>query len=664
MQNTSDAYKALLSNQHYAVKTRITVGGEVYSGPILDLSTNGGLFAMQTPSVGCCVAREIRLGIYQTMAIPRMAEINVEAKLALLNLLTGEETDASEWIPKGTFFIDTRSANIADNSLSIHGYDAMLKAEEQYIPTDTESTNWPRKMPAVVADICHRMGVELDARSVINDWDVGYPSDLTMREILGYIAACHVGNWTITDAGKLRLVPLVPAGDSVDIGNAAMSLNVSPAFDPFSKVQFHYDGKDTFSAGDDSGRVLEIEAAWATQEIADAALIAVQGYAYQPYEAAGAILDPAAELGDLVTVGGITGQLAAMTTVFDTLCASDISAPSDQEVDHEYPYEDRSQRHTRREVAKATAAIRVGVDEIEAKVEDVEGNVSVIEQTVNNITLSVSESSGSDGQTYASITLRVGDNMYTGQILLDGNVDVSGQLSADALYAALGNIANLTVDKLSTSRRIKMYLAGDTDDDNYLLAQNEELCFMSGVYAGGTEQAESPTGGPIYWESDPDAKGVILGTDGYPYKDGVRIFTTTMETDWPVMVYTYTELPKAKFAFEMVDGIYTPVLTMGAGNSSGSNQGRIVKSANGLDILFSPSNGGGDIGIRMGNDGYTDIIGLRKITGLNFSEFDSGVFYERIAGDSERYAFNVEFDSSGNPIKITDNNGHECFITW
>ena len=27
-----------------------------------------------------------------------------------------------------------------------------------------------------------------------------------MREILGYIAAAHAGNWIITDAGELRLV--------------------------------------------------------------------------------------------------------------------------------------------------------------------------------------------------------------------------------------------------------------------------------------------------------------------------------------------------------------------------------------------------------------------------------------------------------------------------
>lgn len=666
MQTVTAAYQAIREDPRWLAEHRAIIADVIYSQSVSLIGApkvDGTLWGTGSPKVGCCVSRQLDIMVMPQGTIPRMAEIRLETRLVIKDLLTGEGTQSSEWLPKGTFFLDTRDPDKTSGVLVIHAYDAMLKAEEQYIPTDSESTSWPRKMPAVVADICYRMGVALDERTVLQDWDVEYPGDMTMREILGYIAACHVGNWTITDTGALRLVPLVPIGTAVDVGRAARTLSDPPAFDAFSGVQFHYDGKDTFSAGDDSGRVLEIEAAWATQEIADAALAAVQGYVYQPYEAAGAILDPAAELGDLVTVGGVTGLLAAMTTTFDALCASDIAAPSDQEVDHEYPYEDRSLRQTRREVAKATAAIRVGVDEIESRVEDAEGNISLIEQTVGSITLSVKSSSGADGQTYASITLRVGDKSTTEQILLNGNVDVSGQLSADALYAALGNIADLTVDKFSTSRRIKKYLAGDTSDDNHIRAQDEELLFVSGVYAGDYEQATSPSGGPLYWESDPDASGVVLGADGYPYLDGVRIFTTTAETDWPVYVFTYEEQVKASFAFEMYGDIYTPVLTLGAGNKDGLNKGVITKSADGLEIIYK-ANTGAAIGMRCGNDGFTDIFGMRKTTGMNFSEFDKGRFYERISGKADRYVYSVAFDAQGNPVLITDPDGHECTITW
>ena len=637
---------------NYRYETMVTIAGVEYTEEnILSLSTTVSLCAEKPAAVGVCAAKEFDLTVIGKGDIPRMAEIAIFVRPL-------SDTEKGEWLPKGTFFIDTRRKDTSSGDLVIHGYDAMLKAEEQYIPTDSESASWPRKMPAVVADICYRIGVELDERSVINDWDVQYPGDFTMREILGYIAACHVGNWTITDAGKLRLVPLAGNADFIDIGNAAASLDVSPAFEPFTGVQFYYDSKDTFFAGSDSGRVLEIETVWATQEIADAALVTINGYAYQPYEAAGAVLDPAAELGDTLSVGGVTGPIAAATTTFDALCSSNVSAPSDQEVDHEYPYENRSQRQTRREVAKATASLKVGVDEIVGKVEGIEDNVSSVTQKVDSIKMEVKQSSGSDGQTYASITLRVGEEMYTGQILLDGNVNVSGQLSADALYSALGDIADLTVDRLSTSRRIVKYLAGDESDDNYITAVDESLSFISGVYNGGEEQAVNPNGLEIFWESNPNASGVSIGTDGYPYKDGVRIFTTTEETNYPVMVYTYDELAKAKFAFEKWGDIYTPVLTMGAGNKDGLNKGFITKSADGLEIVYK-ANTGADIGMRLGNGGYMDLTGLRKPTNIAFT--NEGFTVTVDGGLSE--SFNYIHGADGSITGITDSTGHVATIS-
>ena len=53
------------------------------------------------------------------------------------------------------------------------------------------------------------MGVELDARTVINpNYNVDVPVDLNIRDVLCYIAAANGGNWIITAANKLLLVPL------------------------------------------------------------------------------------------------------------------------------------------------------------------------------------------------------------------------------------------------------------------------------------------------------------------------------------------------------------------------------------------------------------------------------------------------------------------------
>lgn len=451
--------------------------------------------------------------------------------------------------------------------------------------------------------------------------------------------------------------------DKTYLGRRLAEFSPGIASKPISKVELLNDNGDVVGvSGSDTGRTLTALQPDGTNAMAAAILAKVSGYKHIGYEGSKALLDPAAELGDAVTVDGLYVPLIALDMTFDPLLAPDISAPDADELDDEYPYKSPTQRQIERNMAKTRSLITKTSEEIKLKVEATDGRVSDLTQTVDGISLSVTSSSSPDGETTAKITLKVGPNNYTGYIKIDGNVDVSGQLSADALYAALGEIADLTVDKLSTSRRIVKYLAKDTSDDNFVRIHDQYIEFVSGVYADGTAQAENPHGALLYWESDPS--GASIGSDGYPYVNGERIFTTTTKTDWPVMIYTYTELVKRSIAFEQDgSGNYTPVDVFGAGNADGTNKARMLKSADGLELTYA-TKGGNQIGFMLGNSGYTDIMGLRKSTGLNFSEWDSGRFYERIDGDDTRYAYNVEFDSQGRPTKITDSAGHETAIYW
>ena len=117
----------------------------------------------------------------------------------------------SEWIPKGVFFVSTRAKDKRTGSLTITGYDAMLKAESVWLNSDYDTENWPMSQADAVDDIAYRIGVEVDPRTVLTtafpvDYPVDENGDLTMREVLGYIAVSNAGNWIITDEGKLLLV--------------------------------------------------------------------------------------------------------------------------------------------------------------------------------------------------------------------------------------------------------------------------------------------------------------------------------------------------------------------------------------------------------------------------------------------------------------------------
>lgn len=451
--------------------------------------------------------------------------------------------------------------------------------------------------------------------------------------------------------------------DKVYLGRSIAEFSPGIASKPISKVELLNDNGDVVGvSGSDTGRTLTALQPDGTNAMAAAILAKVSGYKHVGYEGSKALLDPAVELGDAVTVDGLYVPLIALDMTFDPLLAPDISAPDADELDDEYPYKSPTQRQIERNMAKTRSLITKTSEEINLKVEGLDGRVSDVTQTVDGISLSVTSSSSPDGETTAKITLKVGPNNYTGYIKIDGNVNVSGQLSADALYAALGEIADLTVDRLSTSRRVAKYLAGDKSDDNFVRIHDQYIEFVSGVYADGTAQAENPHGALLYWESDPS--GASIGSDGYPYVNGERIFTTTTKTNWPVMIYTYTELVKRSIAFEQDgSGTYTPVDVFGAGNADGTNKARMLKSADGFELTYATKSGN-QIGFMLGNSGYTDIMGLRKSTGLNFSEWDSGRFYERIDGDDTRYSYNVEFDAQGRPTKITDSTGHETAIYW
>lgn len=430
---------------------------------------------------------------------------------------------------------------------------------------------------------------------------------------------------------------------------------------PISGIELVVDEKNMYFAGNDSGYVMTIECPYGTQQMANDLLAKAKGFEYQGYTAEQVVLPPEAELGDGINVAGVYGMIAHRSFKFTPGMTSTVEAPRELEVQHEYKYTSPQQRKVQRQIAQTKTLITKTSEEINLKVEGIDGRVSDITQTVNGISLSVTSASSPDGQTTATITLKVGPNNYTGYIKLDGNVDVSGQLSADALYAAFGEIADLSVNRLSTSRRVVKYLAGDTTDDNFIRVAEQSLEFVAGISKGTTEQARNPNGELIYWEADP--AGASIGADGYPYANGERIFTTTKQTSWPVMVYQYEEQVKRAISFESDGQYYYPVDVFGAGDNNGKQRGYLVKRQNSLELTYETSLGK-QLGLAARDDGYMDLMGLRKSTALDFSEWDKGNFAELVDGEKTPYRYTVTFDQQRRPIKITDNSGHATLIRW
>lgn len=157
--------------------------------------------------------------------------------------------------------------------------------------------------------------------------------------------------------------------DSVIVGKNAKSAESSQELAPVSKVVINVSESTSYISGDDTGRVLEFTNPFGTQAMADDILARLRGVRYQPYKAESAEIDPAAEIGDAVTVNGIYGGLYSRKLNFGRLMKADISAPQDEEIDHEYKFESPERREFSRQIGEVRASLTITNQNISAKVD-------------------------------------------------------------------------------------------------------------------------------------------------------------------------------------------------------------------------------------------------------------------------------------------------------
>lgn len=197
-QTTSALWRELLHKPGTEREYKFDVAGTEYGKDAeVSHSVESQLFEEFGIGNACCAT--LKMALYADN-VPRAATIN-----RYLRLVNG--TQATAWIPKGTFFTNKRSRD--GDYWEIEAYDAMRKADVVWEPA--QSLTFPMSMLTAVNLFCQMMGVKLDKRTVLNSaYTIDYPSnDYTIRNELCFIAAAHGGNWIMTDEGNLLLVPLL-----------------------------------------------------------------------------------------------------------------------------------------------------------------------------------------------------------------------------------------------------------------------------------------------------------------------------------------------------------------------------------------------------------------------------------------------------------------------
>lgn len=252
--------------------------------------------------------------------------------------------------------------------------------------------------------------------------------------------------------------------DKYYVGGDITSFADNGKYKPISRVTLLVDDENSLTAGDDTGMEVIASCPHATQQMVNALLQTMKGYRYQAYEAGAANIDPAAELGDGVTVGGIYSPLSKLSD--DGRGYAGISSPGEAEMEDEYPSGGYITQEFNRKIAETRSTIAKTSEEIMLRVDGISGDVSSLRVSLGNVqsevsgkidgstaqslinqsidTIELSVSSGSGGSTF---TLKAGSttlstntlDLHVNAVNIDGTLKAS-QIQTGSIY--VGDLAD------------------------------------------------------------------------------------------------------------------------------------------------------------------------------------------------------------------------------
>lgn len=264
------------------------------------------------------------------------------------------------------------------------------------------------------------------------------------------------------------------------LGNSVKTLDASPEFQPVSQIILIVDENTTYTAGNTTGRTLTAECPWGTQAMANAMLARLNGYIYRPYDATDALLNPAMELGDAVNVGeDIFGGIYKRGINFNGLLTAEISAPQDEELDHEYPWASPEQRQIDRNYKVVNDLIEANYSELSVQASQISASVTQVSNNVtalDNSKLNAKQTSNTMSWSLDANGFYINNAKTANSSSFKFKVDSSGASVNGTIVATAGSIGGFTIKN--------GYLTTNTSRTSHSGTQSGILLNASGLSMG------------------------------------------------------------------------------------------------------------------------------------------------------------------------------------
>ena len=268
------------------------------------------------------------------------------------------------------------------------------------------------------------------------------------------------------------------------VGKDVTSFSGKGKYKPISRVTLLVDDENSLTAGDDTGMEVIASCPHATQPMVNALLQTMKGYQYQAYEAGAANIDPAAELGDGVTVGGIYSPLSKLSD--DGRGYAGISSPGEAEMEDEYPSDGYITQEFNRKIAETRSLITKTSEEIMLKVDGIDGEYTELKTTVDGVTITD----------------------QSGTTKIRGSSIETDSIAADAISADQVNLTGaITWSDLSAAAQQRVDSGKGDDNPSYIHSTyiSQTKVISPHIYGGdlyATGQGNTSGTNPAFYMSD------------------------------------------------------------------------------------------------------------------------------------------------------------------